>query len=63
DLALSVAKKNATIHFYDFEHEKNIDKSAEKVKKHCKKCKILKVVRCGEYSPRKYRLCVDFKVF
>lgn len=62
DLAISVAKKNATIHFYDFEHEKKIDKSIEKVKKHCRKCKILNVVKCGEYSPRKYRLCVDFKV-
>jgi tRNA (guanine37-N1)-methyltransferase len=62
DLALSVAQKNAVIHFYDFEREKNINKAVEKVKKHCKKCKILNVVRCGEYSPRKYRLCVDFKV-
>lgn len=62
DLAFSVAKKNSIIHFYDFEFEQNINKAAEKVKKHCKKCKILKVVRCGEYSPRKYRLCVDFKV-
>jgi tRNA (guanine37-N1)-methyltransferase len=62
DVALSVAKKNAVIHFYDFEAEKNIGKAADKVKKHCKKCKILNVVKCGEYSPRKYRLCVDFQV-
>lgn len=61
DLALSVAKKNAIIHFYDFEHEKNIEKAVNKVKKHCERCKILNVVKCGEYSPRKYRLCVDFK--
>ena len=62
DLALSVAKKGSIIHFYDFEFETKIDKSLEKVKKHCKKCKILKVLKCGEYSPRKYRVCVDFKI-
>ncbi|MEM4244982.1 MAG: class I SAM-dependent methyltransferase family protein [Candidatus Nanoarchaeia archaeon] len=62
DLALSVAKKGSVIHFYDFEFEHDIDKAVEKVKKHCKKCKILKVIRCGEYSPRKYRVCVDFKI-
>ncbi len=61
DLALSVAKKNSVIHFYDFELEKDIDKAIGKVKRHCRKCKILEVVKCGEYSPRKYRLCVDFK--
>lgn len=63
DLALSVAKKNAVIHMYDFQLENEFDKSVAKVKKHCKKCKIIGVVRCGEYSPRKFRLCVDFKVW
>jgi len=62
DLALSVAKKNATVHFYDFEFEEDIGKAVDKVKKHCRKCKILNVVKCGEYSPRKYRLCVNFKI-
>ncbi|MFH1332215.1 MAG: class I SAM-dependent methyltransferase family protein [archaeon] len=61
-LALSVAKKNSMIHFYDFEFEENIDKAVEKVRKHYKKCKILRVLKCGEYSPRKYRVVVDFKV-
>lgn len=60
--ALKAAKKGAVIHFYDFLFEQDFDKAVEKVKKHCKKCKILNVVKCGQYSPRKYRICVDFKV-
>lgn len=62
DLALKKLAQDGTIHFYDFQEEKNIpNASIERIKKHCKP-KILKVVKTGQYSPRKYRICVDFKV-
>ena len=60
ELAIKKLNKNGIIHFYDFQEEKNIPKnSIEKIKKHCKP-KILRVVKVGQYSPRKYRICVDF---
>jgi len=67
DLALKHIKKGGIIHFYDFQEEKNIPQnSKEKIEKACKKqkkkFKILKIVKCGQYSPRKYRVCVDFKI-
>ncbi len=62
DLAIKKLKSNGTIHFYDFQREEDIpEKSIEKIKKHCNP-QILKVVKVGQYSPRKYRLCIDFKV-
>lgn len=62
DCALKVSKKGTVIHFYDFLFEQDFDKAVEKIKKHCKKCKMLKIVKCGQFSPRKFRICVDFKV-
>ena len=65
-LALKYIKKNGMMHFYDFLHENEFYKAEEKVKNACKKSKkeykILKSVKCGQYSPRFYRLCVDFEV-
>ncbi len=61
DLAIFSVKKKGTIHFYDFLHESEIpDEAIKKIKKHCK-AKILNWVRCGQYSPRKYRVCIDFQ--
>jgi tRNA (guanine37-N1)-methyltransferase len=66
DLALDVSKKNTVIHFYDFEHEDEFFKGQEKVEKAChennKDCEILNIDKCGQYSPGKYRICVDFRV-
>lgn len=62
DVALKAAKKGTMIHFYDFLFEKDFNQAGGKIKKHCKKCKILRTVKCGQYSPRKFRVCVDFKV-
>lgn len=66
DLALSACKKNSIIHFYDFEHENELSKGEEKVKEACKrnnkKVRILRTVKCGQYSPGKFRICVDFKL-
>ncbi|MEA3378301.1 MAG: class I SAM-dependent methyltransferase family protein [Nanoarchaeota archaeon] len=61
--ALAVAKKGTIIHLYDFLHETEIpDKAIKKIKRYVKKFKILEVVKCGQYSPGKYRICIDFKL-
>mgnify|MGYP001559023069 FL=1 len=63
DLALKHLNKKGIIHFYDFAKEEDFPKSSiNKIKKHCKKFKILKAVKCGQYSPRTYRVCIDFQV-
>lgn len=67
DVALKAIKKGGTIHFYDFENEKDMPKkSFEKIGKACKKAKkkfrILSWRKCGQYGPRKWRLVVDFEV-
>lgn len=67
NLSLKYIKKNGIIHFYDFLHEDEFYKAEEKIRNACKKLnkkyKILKVVRCGQYSPGFYRVCVDFEVY
>ena len=66
DLALKYIKSKCIVHFYDFEHEDEFYKAEEKVKIACeksrKKCRILKTVKCGQYSPGFYRICSDFEV-
>ncbi|MBI2650384.1 class I SAM-dependent methyltransferase family protein [Candidatus Woesearchaeota archaeon] len=66
DLALKHLKKKGVVHFYDFLHEDEFYKAWEKVKKSCEKSKrkfkILKTIKCGQYSPRFYRVCIDFLV-
>ena len=65
-LALKHIKSKGIIHFYDFLHEDEFYKAQEKVEKSCgrlkKKCRILRTIKCGQYSPGFYRVCVDFKV-
>ena len=65
-LIWKVSKKGTIVHFYDFEEELNIKKARKKVieaaKKAKKKIKIKKVVKCGQYGPRKFRLCLDFNI-
>ncbi len=65
DTALKAAKKNTIIHFYDFLHEQEFNKAKEKIDKACKKLKkkykILNLVKCGQFGPGIYRICVDFK--
>ena len=63
-LALKAAKKNTIVHFYDFLNEKELDLAKEKIDKACgkRKHKILSLVRCGQFGPRIYRVCVDFRI-
>ena len=67
DVALNSAKEKCQIHFYDFLMEDEIpDKAVSKIDKACKKskkeCKVLGHNRCGQFSPYKFRICVDFSV-
>src|SRR3989344_5254081 len=62
DLTKKVIKKNTIIHFYTFAQEKEFKDLNKKIKKHFKKFKILKIVKCGNYAPFTYRVCIDFKV-
>ena len=67
DVALNSAKEKGQIHFYDFLMEDEIpDKAISKIEKACKKTKkvskILGHNRCGQFSPYKFRICVDFSV-
>ena len=62
-VALKFVKKNGMVHFYDFLHENDIPKVAvDKIKAKVKDFEVVDVVKCGQYSPRKFRVCVDFKV-
>jgi len=65
-LALKYIKNKGLVHFYDFGHEDEMYKAGEKIKAACqksgKKPKIIKTIKCGQYSPRFYRICVDFFV-
>ncbi len=66
DDAFRLSKKGTIIHFYDFLHVNDFGQSEKKIEKAAKRnkktVKILKFVKCGQYSPKKYRVCVDFEV-
>lgn len=67
DLAFEVSKKGTIIHLYDFLEEdeigiKNIEK-INKIAKECsKKVEILDTIKCGQFSPKVFRICTDIKV-
>ncbi len=65
-LALKYIKKGGIIHFYDFLHEDEFNLAADKIEKACKisnkKFKIIRIIKCGQYSPGFYRVCTDFSV-
>ncbi len=61
--ALKVTRKGTIIHFYDFLDEDEIpDTAIAKIKKHIKNFKVLRIVKCGQFSPSVFRICVDFKL-
>ncbi len=67
DSAFKVASNNCLIHMYDFVKEEDFPMETEnKVIEFAKKCnrkvKIISVRKVGQYSPRKYRVCCDFKI-
>lgn len=65
--AFKVADENCIVHMYDFIHENDFPSLSESkvlksANKHNKKVEIIKTRKVGQYSPRKYRVCCDFKI-
>lgn len=65
-LALKKTRKGSIIHLYSFLDEKDIDSYAGKVREICRKekhpIKVLAKVKCGQFSPGVFRVCLDMKV-
>ena len=66
ETALIAAKKGTIINFYDFAQEKEFENRKKLVIDICKKLgrkiEILNLVKCGQYAPFTYRICIDFKI-
>jgi tRNA (guanine37-N1)-methyltransferase len=66
DLALNKVKIGGVIHLYAFLNEKDIDSEAKKIRDICKNNKhpvrILRKIKCGQFSPSVFRICFDIKV-
>jgi tRNA (guanine37-N1)-methyltransferase len=66
DVALKASKKGTILHFYDFLHENDFGQAIEKISEACLKAKkkfsILNTVKCGQFSPNVFRVCVDFRI-
>ncbi len=66
DVALPKVKKGGMIHLYAFLAEDEIPTHKKYVQSICKKLgyqiKILKTVKCGQFSPRVFRICFDIIV-
>ncbi len=60
--AARLTKKGGIVHFYDFATAEEIPKkSIDEIQKRIPKAKVLKVTKCGQYGPQRWRICVDFK--
>src|SRR3989338_6742496 len=65
-LALAKFKPKGIIHLYSFLMENEFEEYGSKIKELCRKekhkVKIIKMVKCGQFSPSKFRVCLDLKV-
>ncbi len=62
ELASNHIKKNGIIHFYKFLEEKDVKDYNKIIKGKIKNFKILKIIKCGNYSPRINKYCFDIQV-
>ncbi len=66
DAALPKVKKGGVVHLYAFLAEEEISAYKKKVKGVCEKLgrpvRILRAVKCGQFSPRVFRVCLDLKL-
>ncbi|PIN73937.1 hypothetical protein COV20_02385 [Candidatus Woesearchaeota archaeon CG10_big_fil_rev_8_21_14_0_10_45_16] len=64
-VALPKVKKGGMIHLYQFLEESNINKHARVIASMCKRLKypvrIVRKVKCGQFSPGTFRVCFDMK--
>ena len=65
-ITIPLLKKPAMLHFYDFLHEEEFAEAQKKIKDAAKalgrKVTSSRVIKCGQQSPRVYRVCVDAKI-
>ncbi|MDP3729065.1 MAG: hypothetical protein Q8R18_06480 [bacterium] len=62
-VAVKYLKKKGTIHFYTFAAAEEIPtKPLSLIKEKIPSFKVLSVVKCGQYAPKKFRVCIDFIV-
>jgi len=65
-LAISKINKNGVIHLYSFSEEEKFSDIEKKIGQECKnagkKFEMMDIVKCGQFSPRVFRVCADFKV-
>lgn len=67
DCAFKMADSGCIVHMYDFVLEEDFPKLSENkviesAKKYNKSIEIISTRKVGQYSPRKYRVCCDFKI-
>jgi tRNA (guanine37-N1)-methyltransferase len=66
DTAFHTSKPGTIVHFYAFEEEGKFNEAHKRIKseakKHNIKYKILKTIKCGQQSPKTFRICVDFEI-
>lgn len=66
DVAIPAVKKGGILHFYDFLEEGSFDLAVEKIEKVCskfdRKCNVKDIVKCGQFGPRIFRICVDVEI-
>jgi len=61
DVAVTHLRKGGIVHFYTFAQDAEIpDKPVSLIREKIGKVKVLRVVKCGQYAPGKFRVCVDF---
>ena len=65
-LALKKVKAGGFVHLYAFLDEKEIDSEAKKIRGICKQnkkeCRVVRKVKCGQFSPGVFRICFDLKI-
>jgi tRNA G37 N-methylase Trm5 len=74
ELALKKIKKNGVVHFYTFLEEpkdeigeSKLDKYwkeiiRDRIKRYVTSFRILRIVKCGIYGPKIFRICADIKI-
>jgi tRNA (guanine37-N1)-methyltransferase len=66
DVAFKVSKLGTIIHLYAFLSEEEVVGHKKRIKEICKQykrsVKIMRVVKCGQFSPKVFRMCFDLKV-
>ena len=62
-VAIKHLRRNGVIHFYTFAAEEDIPKKPlDLIRQKVPSFDVLSVVKCGQYAPKKFRVCVDFTV-